>query len=44
MKAKTITAVIASVIIFIAIIVVLVEVWIDEGDWVLALVLIGLLV
>ncbi len=44
MKAKTITAVIASVIIFIAIIVVLVAVWIDEGEWVLALVLIGLLV
>ena len=43
MKGKTITAVIASVIIFIAIILVLVAVGIEEGEWVLALVLIGLL-
>lgn len=44
MKAKTITAVIASVIIFIAIILVLVGVGIEDGEWVMALVLIGLLV
>lgn len=44
MKGKTITAVIASVILFIAIILVLVAVGIEEGEWVLALVLIGLLV
>lgn len=43
MKGKTITAVIASVIIFIAIILVLVAVGIEEGEWVLALVLIGIL-
>lgn len=44
MKAKTITAVIASVIIFIAIFLVLVGVGIEDGEWVMALVLIGLLV
>lgn len=44
MKGKTITTVVASVIIFIAIIFVLIAVGGEEGEWVLALVLIGILI